>query len=86
MKPRSESESSDQDETCDVDPEERKIFDAKRKAHYNEYYAVKLARKLMEEDEEGDGGDGDGDEDEEEREERDEKFIPKEEIEIMEEA
>jgi hypothetical protein len=25
----------------------RKVFESKRKAHYNEYYAVKLARKLM---------------------------------------
>ena len=25
----------------------RKMFESKRKAHYNEYYAVKLARKLM---------------------------------------
>ena len=78
MKPRSESESSDPEEgEGSEDPEERKVFDAKRKAHYNEYYAVKLARKLMEEDEE---------EDEEDREDRDAKFIPKEEVEIMEEA
>ncbi|GLH15858.1 Protein of unknown function [Gryllus bimaculatus] len=27
---------------------QRKVFESKRKAHYNEYYAVKLARKLME--------------------------------------
>ncbi|GLH15856.1 Protein phosphatase inhibitor 2 [Gryllus bimaculatus] len=29
-------------------PSQRKVFESKRKAHYNEYYAVKLARKLME--------------------------------------
>lgn len=29
-------------------------FESKRKAHYNEYHAVKLARKLMERDEEAD--------------------------------
>lgn len=28
--------------------EARVKFESKRKAHYNEYYAVKLARKLME--------------------------------------
>jgi len=42
----SENDSSDEEET----PEERarrKVFESKRKAHYNEYYAVKLARKLM---------------------------------------
>ncbi|XP_043200521.1 protein phosphatase inhibitor 2-like [Amphibalanus amphitrite] len=27
-------------------------FEAKRKSHYNEFYAVKLARQLMEKDEE----------------------------------
>lgn len=32
--------------------EKRKIFEMKRKQHYNEYYAVKLARKLMEDDDE----------------------------------
>ncbi|KAJ9574895.1 hypothetical protein L9F63_007914, partial [Diploptera punctata] len=41
----SESESSDEEET--PEKKERKIFESKRKAHYNEYYAVKLARKLM---------------------------------------
>lgn len=34
--------------------EKRKIFEMKRKQHYNEYYAVKLARKLMEDDDEED--------------------------------
>ncbi|XP_063874369.1 protein phosphatase inhibitor 2-like [Scylla paramamosain] len=41
--------------------EKRKIFEMKRKQHYNEYYAVKLARKLMEDDSEEDE---DGEEDE----------------------
>ena len=30
----------------------RKKFESKRKAHYNEFSAVKLARKLMEEEDE----------------------------------
>jgi len=58
------------------DSEERKGFESKRKAHYKEYYAVKLARKLMEEEEE----------DEEEAPESAEKFVPSEEIEIMEQV
>jgi protein phosphatase inhibitor 2 len=42
-------------EEADDDPEaiaKRQLFESKRKAHYNEYYAVKLARKLLEEEEE----------------------------------
>ncbi|KAF0292189.1 Protein phosphatase inhibitor 2 [Amphibalanus amphitrite] len=30
-------------------------FEAKRKSHYNEFYAVKLARQLMEKDEAEEG-------------------------------
>lgn len=43
-------------------PERRKIFEMKRKQHYNEYYAVKLARKQMEEDDEEDEDDCEEDE------------------------
>lgn len=57
--------------------ETRLKFESKRKAHYNEYYAVKLARKLMEQEEDDDGEDdgkrvrgGEGVE----------KFIPEEEV------
>ncbi|KAF0312094.1 Protein phosphatase inhibitor 2 [Amphibalanus amphitrite] len=32
--------------------EAHRQFEAKRKSHYNEFYAVKLARQLMEKDEE----------------------------------
>jgi len=53
--------------------EEKKGFETKRKAHYNEYYAVKLARKLMEEDE--------GEEEEDNN-----KFIPTEEVQISEDV
>lgn len=42
--------------------EKRKIFEMKRKQHYNEYYAVKLARKLMEDDDEEDEDDCEEDE------------------------
>lgn len=37
----------------------KREFEMKRKAHYNEYYAVKLARKLLEEEEEDDDEDED---------------------------
>ncbi|KAK8739608.1 hypothetical protein OTU49_003424 [Cherax quadricarinatus] len=51
--PEVEEESEDED----ISPEERekrKIFEMKRKQHYNEFYAVKLARKLMQNDDEDD--------------------------------
>ncbi len=32
-------------------PAKRKQFEQKRKKHYNEFYAVKIARQLMEKDE-----------------------------------
>lgn len=45
--------------------EKRKIFEMKRKQHYNEYYAVKLARKLMEDDSEEDEDEAEEDENKE---------------------
>lgn len=36
--------------------EKRKSFEYKRKAHYNEFMAVKLARQLMQNEEEDDDG------------------------------
>lgn len=46
-----EEEDSEDEEEEEETPErraQRQHFESKRKAHYNEYYAVKLARKLME--------------------------------------
>lgn len=48
------SEPSDESDDESLTKEERikkKEFEYKRKAHYNEFAAVKLARKLLEEDE-----------------------------------
>nr|XP_022906853.1 protein phosphatase inhibitor 2 [Onthophagus taurus] len=57
-----ETNDDDDDDESDEDltPEElekRKEFESKRKMHYNEFYAVKLARKLLEEEEEDDEDD-----------------------------
>lgn len=49
----------EEDEDADLTQEEKALkhdFEMKRKAHYNEFYAVKLARKLLEEEDEDDGG------------------------------
>ena len=43
--------------------ERRKSFEQKRKAHYNEFFAVKMARQLMKDKDNNGGGDED-DEDE----------------------
>jgi len=51
--------------------ENRREFESKRKAHYNEYFAVKLARQLMEKEDS---------EDEEDEEKGQKKFIPEEEL------
>ncbi|CAL8108683.1 unnamed protein product [Orchesella dallaii] len=48
-------EESDDDEEEDPESKASRVkFESKRKAHYNEYYAVKLARKLMEQEEDDD--------------------------------
>lgn len=47
-------ESDEDEEDAPVDKEKRKSFEFKRKAHYNEFMAVKLARQLMENEEEED--------------------------------
>ncbi|ODM90609.1 Protein phosphatase inhibitor 2 [Orchesella cincta] len=52
--PEVEEESDDDDEEDPESKASRMKFESKRKAHYNEYYAVKLARKLMEQEEDDD--------------------------------
>jgi len=49
-----EEESEDDTNLTEEEKEERRLFEIKRKAHYNEFQAVKLARQLMakEQDEE----------------------------------
>jgi len=57
-RPRRISEpSGDEEDLALLTPEERerrKSFEQKRKAHYNEFYAVKMARQLMEENDDED--------------------------------
>jgi len=48
----------DEEEEVPANKEKRKSFEFKRKAHYNEFMAVKLARQLMQNDDEEDGGTG----------------------------
>lgn len=54
-RPRRISEpSADEEDLALLTPEERerrKSFEQKRKAHYNEFFAVKMARQLMDDDE-----------------------------------
>ncbi|KAL7639283.1 UNVERIFIED_CONTAM: hypothetical protein RMT77_009772 [Armadillidium vulgare] len=52
-----EEESSEEENESPEERAKRKAFEMKRKHHYNEFAAVKLARKLMERDEEEDEGD-----------------------------
>ncbi|KAF4533219.1 hypothetical protein B566_EDAN011842 [Ephemera danica] len=56
-----EEESEEDDEEAPEQKAKRKSFESKRKLHYNEFQAVKLARKLMEEDEEGECSEESGD-------------------------
>lgn len=48
----SESESEEDESETPEERAKRKLFESKRKAHYNEYHAIKLARKLIEAGEE----------------------------------
>lgn len=48
---------NDDVEDCLGDRVKSKAFEYKRKLHYNEYYAVKLARKLMAEEDDDDDSD-----------------------------
>merc|ERR1712156_1289413 len=57
----SRSPSADKEDLELLSPEEkerRKQFELKRKAHYKEYYAVKVARELMESDEDSEKEEG----------------------------
>lgn len=50
--------SGDEEDLQLLSPEERerrRKFEQKRKAHYNEFYAVKMARQLMEDDADEEG-------------------------------
>lgn len=68
-----EPEEESEEEISPEEREKRKLFEMKRKKHYNEFYAVKLARKLMQNDD---------DEDEDEDEEEDKKDSPEAEASI----
>ncbi len=63
-RPRRISEpSGDEEDLALLTPEERerrKSFEQKRKAHYNEFYAVKMARQLMEQEQDDENGDASG--------------------------
>jgi len=60
-RPRRISEpSADEEDLAKLTPEERerrKSFEQKRKSHYNEFFAVKMARQLMDENEDFDAED-----------------------------
>ena len=60
-RPRRISEpSADEEDLAKLTPEERerrKSFEQKRKSHYNEFFAVKMARQLMHENEDYDAED-----------------------------
>ncbi|XP_037801464.1 protein phosphatase inhibitor 2-like [Penaeus monodon] len=49
-----EPEEESEEEISPEEREKRKLFEMKRKKHYNEFYAVKLARKLMQNDDDDD--------------------------------
>lgn len=53
----SDEDSSDEDDTqlSDEQKQHKLEFERRRKAHYNEFEAIKLARKLIEEEDEDDG-------------------------------
>ncbi|XP_013409532.1 protein phosphatase inhibitor 2 [Lingula anatina] len=47
-----DDDEDDLDDLSESGKEKRKQFEQKRKLHYNEFYAVKLAKQLMEEEDE----------------------------------
>ncbi|XP_058831522.1 protein phosphatase inhibitor 2 isoform X2 [Topomyia yanbarensis] len=57
-----DDESSEEEEQLTEEQKKKKIeFERRRKAHYNEFEAIKLARKLIEEEHEDDDDDDDDD-------------------------
>ena len=72
-------ESSDEEANDDPDAiAKRQLFESKRKAHYNEYYAVKLARKLLEQEQEDE--EDESKEEEEDSNQSGRRFVPSEEL------
>lgn len=70
IEPEDEEESEDE-EISPEEREKRKLFEMKRKQHYNEFYAVKLARKLMQNDDDEDDDELEEENDVEAKEEKD---------------
>lgn len=52
-----DTDSESEDEETPEQRAQRKAFEQKRKAHYNEFYAAKMARKLMKDEEDEDDED-----------------------------
>lgn len=63
----SESESEEDESETPEERAKRKLFESKRKAHYNEYHAIKLARKLIEAGEEEEDPEAEGETSEEKK-------------------
>ncbi|XP_013790909.1 protein phosphatase inhibitor 2-like [Limulus polyphemus] len=64
MQPDEDDDEGEYGDETEEERAKRKAFEYKRKIHYNEFYAVKLARKLMAHDDFGDDDDDNDDDDE----------------------